>query len=251
MIYALITGASSGIGLELALLFAKNRIGLILVSSNLTKLETAKKRIENEASVPIELIALDLSNTKSAKELYDRIQRKKLPIHYLINNAGIGCIGPAEATSLEFDEAMLTLNIIVPTLLCKLFLADMYQRKTGYILNVASTGAFQPGPYTAGYFASKSYLLNYSQALRFEAKNQGVVVSTLCPGTTDTSFFERAGSQLPRGAMSAKKVACIAYKQLHQKKSIIIPGMKNRFLLLAPKALRIYVIAQVKSRLYR
>ena len=248
MNYALITGASSGIGFELALLFAKNGIGLILVSSNLIKLESAKKRIEKEASVPIKLIALDLSQAKSAKELYDLVQKKKLPIHYLINNAGIGSIGPAESTSLEMDEQMLTLNVIVPTLLCKLFLKDMYQKQSGYILNVASTGAFQPGPYTASYFASKSYLLNYSQALRFEAKKHGVVVSTLCPGTTATPFFERAGSPLPKGAMSAKKVACIAYKQLHRRKAIILPGIKNHLLLMAPKALRTYAIARVKVR---
>lgn len=248
MNYALITGASSGIGFELALLFAKNGFGLILVSSNLTKLENAKERIEKEASVPIELIALDLSQVKSAKDLYDLVHQMKLPIHYLINNAGIGSIGSAESIPLGIEEEMLNLNVIVPTLLCKLFLRDMYQKQSGYILNVASTGAFQPGPYTAGYFASKSYLLNYSQALRFEAKKHGVVVSTLCPGTTATAFFERAGSPLPKGAMNAKKVACIAYKQLHRRKAIILPGIKNRFLLMAPKALRIYAIARVKVR---
>lgn len=248
MKYALITGASSGIGYELASCFAHKGVGLILISSNLTRLEAAKARILADSSIPVELFVTDLSQSSCAQEIYDFARSKNLQVHYLINNAGVGSIGPSQSIPFVADERMLTLNVIVPTLLCKLFVTDMYRRKEGHILNVSSTGAFQPGPYTASYFASKSYLLDYSRALRFEAKKHSVNVSTLCPGTTATSFFERAGVTLPRGAMSAKKVACIAYKQLHKKKAIIIPGMKNRLLLKVPEFIRIFVIAKVKSR---
>ena len=246
MAQVLITGGSNGIGLELAKQFAKDGYGIILASSNEDRLRTAKETIEKMYPVSVSTYTFDLAKTGSAELLYKAVKADGHIVEILVNNAGIGTIGPAEQIPIEKDDALMVLNMITPVTLTKLFLKDMYTRGTGRILNVCSTGAYQPGPYTAAYYASKSFLLSYTKAVRYEAKSHGVSVCALCPGTTDTSFFERADSKTPRGAMSAERVAAYAYRQFVRGKAEIIPGLIFRLMKLCPVQVKTAVIAMIK-----
>lgn len=247
MEFALITGATSGIGYELAGLFAQNGYGLVLVSSNKERLENTKKQLNASYHVPIHIYEQDLTKLGAAAELYQKIQKKELLISVLINNAGFGLVGFTDTIDLQNDEEMITINVINLVSLCKLFIADMYRHKQGKILNVSSTGAFQPGPYTSTYFASKAFVLSYSRAIRYEAKSKGIHISTLCPGATKTGFFRREGTKMPEHAMSPKTVARIAYKGLMKNKEIIVPGLHNRFLQLFPVKLKMISVAKMKQ----
>lgn len=243
----LITGGSSGIGLELAKKFAADGYGIILAASNEDKLLTAKRTIEESYNVPVSMYAFDLAKQGMAERLYEAVKDGGHVIDVLVNNAGIGTIGATEQVPVEKDEALMVLNMMTPVTLTKLFIKDMYERKAGRILNVCSTGAYQPGPYTSTYYASKSFLLSYTKAVRYEAKQYGVSVCALCPGTTDTSFFERADSATPKGAMSAEKVADYAYRHFIRGKAEIIPGLAFRLMKLCPVPIKTAVIAIVKQ----
>ena len=230
MKYVLITGGNSGIGLELAKKFAADGFGILLAASDEKKLLTAKCGIEKAYSVPVITYLFDLARQGEAKKLYEAVKTDRIVVDVLVNNAGIGTIGATEQIPLEKDEAK-----------------DMYERKDGKILNVCSTGAYQPGPYTSTYYASKSFLLSYTKAVRQEAKQHHVSVCALCPGTTDTGFFERADSKTPKGAMSAKQVAAYAYRRLMQNKAESVPGLKFRIMKLCPVKIKTMVIALLKK----
>ena len=242
----LITGGSSGIGLELAKKFAADGYEIILTASNEDRLLTAKKTIEDSYRVPVRTYAFDLARCGMAEKLFETIKADGYVVDVLVNNAGIGTIGATEQIPVEKDEALMVLNMMAPVVLTKLFLKEMYERKSGRILNVCSTGAYQPGPYTATYYASKSFLLSYTKAVRVEAKQYGVSVCALCPGTTATAFFERADSKTPKGAMSAEQVAAYAYKHFMRGKAEIIPGLAFRLMKLCPVPIKTAVIAWVK-----
>ena len=246
--FVLITGGSSGIGFSLASKFAADGYGIVLAASNETRLESAKQKLQESFRVPVWIYALDLAEQGAAQKLYDTIKADGIQIDALVNNAGIGTIGAAETIPVSKDEKLMVLNMITPVTLTKLFLREMYERKAGKILNVCSTGAFQPGPYTASYYASKSFLLSYTKAVRYEAKQHGVLVCALCPGTTDTGFFKRAESVTPKGAMSAEKVADYAYRQFMRGKEVIIPGVSYRLMKLFPEKIKTAVIALVKRQ---
>jgi len=246
MAQVLITGGSSGIGLELAKQFAVNGYEIILTASNPDRLLAAKRTIENCHHVSVSAYAFDLAKPGTSELLYEAVKADGHEIDVLVNNAGIGTIGATEQIPTEKDEALMVLNMMAPVVLTKLFLKDMYKRKAGKILNVCSTGAYQPGPYTSTYYASKSFLLSYTKAVRFEAKQHGVSVCALCPGTTDTGFFKRADSKTPKGAMSAEKVADYAYKHFMRGKAEIIPGLSFRLMKLCPVAIKTAVVAWVK-----
>lgn len=246
MAQVLITGGSSGIGLELAKQFAADGYGIILTASNADRLMTAKKTIEDNYHVPVTTYVYDLAGQGEAAKLYEAVIADGHVIDVLVNNAGIGSIGATEQIPLEKDEALMVLNMMAPVVLTKFFLKDMYARRSGRILNVCSTGAYQPGPFTATYYASKSFLLSYTKAVRYEAKSHGVSVCALCPGTTATGFFERADSKAPRGAMSAEQVARYAYRQFKREKAEIIPGLVFRLMKLCPVPIKTAVIAMIK-----
>ena len=246
MAQVLITGGSSGIGLELAKQFAADGYDIILVASNVDRLRTAKKTIEDNYYVAVTTYVFDLSLQGEAEKLYEAVSADGHAVDVLVNNAGIGTIGATEQIPMEKDAALMVLNMMAPVVLTKLFLKDMYARQAGGILNVCSTGAYQPGPYTATYYASKSFLLSYTKAVRYEAKSHGVSVCALCPGTTATGFFERADSKTPRGAMSAERVAVYAYKQFMRGKAEIIPGLAFRLMKLCPVPIKTAVIAMIK-----
>lgn len=248
MEYVLATGGTSGIGYELVRCFAADGYGVILVSSKESNLKRTKQKLAKEFEVPIHTIVSDLSEAQSAQEVYQKVMDKNYTIHTLLNCAGCGTVGATHVIDMEQDTRMLQLNVISLVELCKLFLPEFYKRRKGNILNVASTGAFLPGPYTSTYFASKAFVLSYSRAIRREAKEYHVNVTTLCPGTTRTGFFVKEGMKTPFYAVSAKSVARYAYRHFKKKKEVIVPGMINKIIRHIPTKLKMEGIAKIKSK---
>lgn len=246
MKYVLITGGTSGIGFELAKNFAGDGYGVIIVSSNSERLQNAKQKLEDEFKGKVLTYQQDLAKTGAARKLYSRVKEDNLSISILVNNAGFGLVGPTEKIDFERDERMMILNVINLVELCKLYISDMYRQGSGKILNVASTGAFEPGPYTSTYFASKAFVLSYTRAVRYEAGKKGVQVCALCPGATKTNFFAQEGTKVPRGAMTAEDAAKFAYKQFMKNKGIIVLGFANRLIKFVPVSLRMMFIAKMK-----
>lgn len=246
MKYALITGGTSGIGFELARNFAKDGYGVVIVSSNSERLKKARQKLEDEFKITVLTYQQDLGKIGAAALLYNRIKEDSINISVLVNNAGIGLVGPTDKIDLQRDESMMILNVINLVELCKLFISDMYREGNGKILNISSTGAFQPGPYTSTYFASKAFVLSYSRAIRYEADKKGVQVCALCPGATKTNFFTQEGTRIPSGAMTAGEVAGYAYRRLMKNKEITVPGLGNRLIRWIPSKLRMMVVAKIK-----
>ena len=247
--YVLITGASSGIGYELAKIYAQNEANLVITATNEQRLLDVKRELEALSKGEVVVIAQDLSGKGAAVELYQKVKEKELCVSTLINNAGFGCVGEFVDIPLSYEESMMMVNVVNLVGLTKLFLSEMRDRRHGRILNVASTGAFQPGPFIASYYATKSFVLNFSQAIRRENQRYGIGISTLCPGATNTNFTARAGKNQLKNAMEAQKVASIAYEQFQKGKNIIIPGMLNRLAQLPPKKLRSLFIEMLQRKL--
>lgn len=227
----LITGASSGIGLELAKLFAKDNYELVLVARNEQRLTDIAAGLD----ATVHVIPLDLAEEQAADSLWQQINDKQLQIDVLVNNAGVGLFGLFHETDINKEHSMMNLNMIALTELTKKALPPMLERGRGKILNIASTAAFQPGPLMAIYYASKAYVLSFSEALAEETRGSGVTVTVLCPGPTTTGFVEQAnlgGSALfnEQKPMEASKVATIGYRALQQGKVIAIPGLRNTLL---------------------
>jgi len=230
--YSLITGASSGIGLELAKQCAADKRNLILVARRNDELQHVKKELEETYQVDIVIFPHDLSQQHAAKELHDMILSRGLTVDMLINNAGFGDYGMFVETDLEKELNMIDLNIKALTELTKHVSKGMKARGSGYIMNVASTAAFQPGPLMAVYFATKTYVLSFSEAIANELAPSGVYVTALCPGPTDTKFQDRAfgNESFFKSAMTAEAVAKIGYAAMMKKKRVVIPGLKNKLL---------------------
>ncbi|MFA9290305.1 MAG: SDR family NAD(P)-dependent oxidoreductase [Solirubrobacteraceae bacterium] len=235
----LITGASSGIGLELAKIFASKGNNLVLVARSLQKLEELKNELERDFSVSVLNIKKDLSIPNSASEVYNEVKQHQMEINYLVNNAGVGVFGPHIKTDWENEKSMIQLNITSLTELTKLFVKDMVNKKSGKIMNVASVAAFVPGPNMSIYFASKAFVLNYSEALRSELSKYGISVTTLCPGATQTNFFDPSPNFKNRTTKTplptAKEVAQYGYSSMLNGNSIAIHGIKNKIAVLLTK----------------
>jgi len=231
---ALITGASGGIGYELALCCAKDGINLILVARDKEKLEAIKKDLEVKHGLQVTTISTDLSVPGHAKILYDYCITKELSIDYLINNAGFGDYKKVADADPATLTGMLNLNIIALTELTALFVKDMVKRGSGRILNVGSTAAYQPVPRLAVYAASKSYVVSFTESLHAELKNTGVTATVLSPGVTATSFFDRAemhNSATVQGKQAdPAKVASAGYQAMLKGDLYVIPGFMNRLL---------------------
>ena len=231
---ALITGASSGIGLELAKIFASHKYNLILVARREERLREIAQKLESH-NVSVEIIPLDLSEPDASRQLFEEVQKRDWSVDILINNAGFGLEGPFRETEWAKEDEMIRLNILTLTGLTKYFMRPMVEQGKGKILNVASTAAFLPGPYMSVYYASKAYVLSFSKALAYEIKDTGVTVSVLCPGPTKTEFQDRAGVQnstLFSGKRmpisTASEVAKAGFDGLMKGKTVIIPGLLNK-----------------------
>ncbi|MDD2238746.1 MAG: SDR family oxidoreductase [Bacilli bacterium] len=220
---ALITGASSGIGKDMALYLNNLNYELILVGRNKEKLNELKKRCSNAT-----VIICDLSSKEEVYKLY--LKTKKLNIDLLINNAGFGLFGFFNETDLETELKMINVNIVATHILTKLFLKDFIKKDQGYILNVSSSAGFMPGPYLNTYYATKNYILKLTLALYEELKKQksNVKVSVLCPGPVNTNFNNVAGGSFNVKGLSSEYVAKYALDQVFKNKLIIIPTFKMR-----------------------
>ena len=231
----LITGASSGIGLNFSQKFAGSGHDVILVARSEGKLQTLSNEIENKYGVKTYVFTSDLSKPDASKKLYEEIKTQGIQVDIMINNAGFGLFGEFEQTELSKELDMIQVNITALTELSKYFGKEMVKRKKGQILNVASTAAFQPGPLMAVYYATKAYVLSFSEALANEWAPHGVKVTALCPGATKTGFSDAAELQSSKlfqsGVMSVEDVVEEGYKQMMTStKTVIVPGMKNRIL---------------------
>jgi uncharacterized protein len=232
MATALITGASNGIGLELAKVHAAQGDNLVLVARNLGKLNEIKSELEKQYNIKVYNIGKDLSQPNAAQEVYDETSRQHIQVDYLINNAGFGDFGFFYETDWNKELQMINLNITTLTQFTKLYLRDMVQRRSGRIMNVASTAAFQSGPTMAVYYATKAYVLSFSEAIDNEVRDKGVTVTTLCPGATESGFQAAAAmeeSALVKGRKlpSSKEVAEYGYKAMMKGKTVAIHGLMN------------------------
>jgi len=228
---ALITGASGGIGLELARIFARENYDVVLVARNQARLEEIAIDLRAGHGVKVDVIAKDLASPDSPAE----IQRQVGPLDVLVNNAGFGLYGRFVEFPPEDEIGLMHVNMDAPRLMTRLVLPGMIASRAGRIMNVASTAAFQPGPLMALYYASKAFVLHFSEAIANELKGTGVTVTVLCPGPTETGFQARAAmedSRLVRMGMmmSAKAVAEKGYRGLMRGKTIVMPGIRNKIL---------------------
>jgi hypothetical protein len=227
----LITGASGGIGYELAKLFARDHHNLVLVARSADKLAQVASELQSHG-VTVNTLALDLAQPPAPKFLFDQLQQEGIAIDILINNAGFGVYGEFATMPEEEILGQLNLNITALTELTRLFLPPMVQRRSGRIMNVASTAGFQPGPLLAVYYATKAYVISFSEAIANELQKTGVTVTCFCPGATHTGFAKRAGTEKSRlfkqlGAMSAERVALDGYRAVMEGRGLAFSGVHN------------------------
>lgn len=254
---ALITGASSGIGSDLAEIFARDGFNLILVARSTDRLEKLASALAPKHSVHVRVVTEDLSQPHAAEKLLRKLspnpESQDLGIDVLVNNAGFGMQGNFWKIPIETHRRMMQLNILTLTELTQLILPEMIRRGSGRILNVASTAAYQPGPFLAVYYATKAYVLSFSEALANELRGTGVTVTTLCPGPTKTGFQQVAGIQdLPMlktpVVMASRPVAEKGYKALMRGKTVEIPGFLNKAAAFSTRFAPRSVMAQVARK---
>jgi len=257
---ALITGASSGIGLALAERCAQGGHDLLLVARRSGQLEAAAARLASAHGISAQVLALDLTAPEAVARLHAHAQGLGVDIGIIINNAGFGTTGAFAQSRWADEERMIRLNILAGTDLVRQFLPGLLARGGGRIMNVASTAAFLPGPLMAVYYATKAYVLSWSQALSAELRGSGVTVTALCPGPTRTEFDQVAGNSSSKlfassAVMSAEAVAGIGYRALMRGKRVAIAGWLNRLMAfstrLTPTAILMHVAMGLNRTLVR
>jgi len=250
---ALVTGASGGIGEELARILARHGYDLVLVARSADKLAALAERLELDHGIQVRAVAKDLARTDAAAEIHEWLAVEGLTVDVLVNNAGMGLLGKFAEIGIEGDVEMLRLNVEAPTLLTRLLLPLMLERGSGRILNLASTAGFQPGPLMAVYYATKAYVLSFSEALANEVAGTGVTVTALAPGPTETGFSSRAGSEQSRlfkgATMDARTVAEAGYAALMAGKPVVVPGFRNRLLAFGVRLAPRRVVTQIARRM--
>jgi uncharacterized protein len=253
---ALITGASSGIGLELAHLFARDGYRLILVARNRNGLRALANELLSRYNAEVWISPKDLAHPAAPLELYQELQEANVVLDVLVNNAGFGGEGPFLQTDWHFEAEMIQVNIVALTHLTKLFLPQIRARE-GKLLNVASTAAFLPGPYMAVYYASKAFVLHFTEAIAEELSGTKTTVTCLCPGPVKTGFQKRAGiaeSKLLNGPLlvDVQEVARAAYEGMKSGKRIVVPGWKNRAVIeslrISPRSMATRMVRQVHEK---
>ena len=230
----MITGASNGLGVEFAKIHAAKGDNLVLVARGKDKMNLLKAEIEKRHNVSVLVIGRDLSEPAAAKTIFNELKTQKIKVDYLINNAGFGDFGNFENSNWEKQLQMINLNITALAYFTRLFLPDMIKNKYGKIMNVASTAAFQPGPSMSVYFATKAFVLSFSEAIANELKGTDVTVTALCPGATATGFKTAASldnSNLFKGTIAtSKSVADFGYKAMMKGKTVVIHGLMNKIM---------------------
>lgn len=251
-ITALVTGASSGIGKEIAVLHAQRGGDLVLVARSADKLQAIKEKLESEHPVKVYVLLKDLTQPRAPREIYEELDASKIDIDYLINNAGFGGLGKFHERKWEDDQAMMQLNIAALTALTRSFLPDFVKRDSGRILNVSSTASLLPGPLQAVYYASKAYVTSFSNAIAEELHDTGVTVTALLPGATETEFGKVSGmdkTSMFQSTASAESVARDGYEGMLQGKLNVISGVnagQRLMLALLPFLPRRMVLKQVR-----
>ena len=250
----LITGGSGGIGLCLAREFAKNGSDIVLVSSNEERLGRAKAELDRDYNVNVTYIAADLASHGGAEELYNKVKEAGTEINVLVNNAGFGDYAEFVESDWEKQERMVTLNITCLMHLCRLFGAEMKKRGEGRILNIASCAAFVPGPYMSVYYASKAFVLSFSEALYEELKEYGVRVTALCLGPTNTGFT--AASNMAKCTMFKKikpdtpeAVAKTGYKAVMSGKAVKFHGLPTHFIALSSRLAPRFIVRKASKNI--
>lgn len=229
---ALITGASGGIGLELAKVFAREKYNLILVARSGDKLNQLAAEFAKQYDTQTRVIVKDLSTPSAPDEVFGEVHTAAVTVDVLVNNAGFATYGRFAELDLKHELQMMQLNMVTLSHLTRLFLPAMIERQSGKILNVASTAAFQPGPLMAVYCATKAYVLSFTESIAEEVRDSGVTIAALCPGGTESGFQQRAAMQdskfVQSGLMKSDQVAEAGYHGLMAGKTIIIPGFTNK-----------------------
>lgn len=251
---ALVTGASSGIGLELATLLARDGYDLVLVARNRERLADIARALHEEFGAAATVLARDLSDPDSPRAVAQEVDALGLEVEVLVNAAGLGVYGFFAQTPIEKELSMIRVNLLALTELTKRLLPRMLARGRGRILNIASTAAFQPGPLMAVYYATKAYVLSLSEALANETAGSGVTVTALCPGPTLTEFQKQAGvdkTRLFAGPLvsDARTVALFGYRAMQRGKRVAIPGMANRLLVAAERVTPRRLVTAVARRI--
>ncbi len=251
---ALITGGSSGIGLELAHLFASDGYRLVVVARNRGALLELAHDLQSRFGVEVRVIAKDLSHPSAPLELYQELQEAGVAVDVLVNNAGFGGSGPFLQTDWNVEAEMIQVNVAAVAHLTKLFLPQIRARR-GKLLNVGSVAGFLPGPYTAIYYASKAFVLHFTEALAEELSGSGMTVTCLCPGPVQTNFQKRAhvgGSSRAnqRLSMDVREVARLGYEGMKAGKRVVIPGWKNRLLTNALRLVPRDTVTNMVGRMY-
>jgi uncharacterized protein len=251
----LITGASSGIGSELAKCFAADGCCLVLVARRGSALEALAEELRKNHKVDVRVMVTDLAQAEAPTQILGQLQHHGLKVDVLVNNAGFGAQGRFAELSLDRQLDMIQVNVTALTHLTRLLLPDMIKRGRGGILNVASTAAFQPGPYMAVYYASKAHVLSWSEALATELVGTGVVVTALCPGPTETGFADAAGMKdsllFKMSRMSARTVAEIGHRALRQGRVVAITGYRNRMLAFCVRFSPRWMVRRIAAALNR
>jgi len=225
---ALITGASTGIGKEMANIHAEKGGDLVIVARSENKLETLKAELENKHSIKVMVIVKDLGRPEAAKDIYNEVKDAGVEIDYLINNAGFGGLGKFHERDWELDLAMINLNIVALTALTRFFLLDFVKKNEGKILNVSSTASLMPGPLQAVYFATKAYVTSFSNAIAEELHDTNITVTNLMPGATETEFGVVSGmdkTEMFKKTVSARGVAEDGYDGMIKGKLDVISGL--------------------------
>lgn len=251
--YILITGASSGIGYEMAKILAKRKLNLILVARNFERLQSMRDEFESLYKIKVKIYRKDLSKATNAEALYDEITKENLQVDYLINNAGVGVYGDFTKTSLEEELKMIELNVTSLVILTKLFSHDMVKRGNGKIMNIASLLSFLPFPYYAVYSATKSFVLAFSETVNAELAGSGVMVKALCPGPIDTGFTtsEMASTNAYKAnkPVNPELVAKEGIELLFNSKSKKIVGFNNWFISNLPRITPDFIMMKIKKNL--
>ncbi len=251
---ALITGGSTGIGLELAKQFAAHGHDLILVARNVDQLEAAAGKIEGKYGVSARTIPMDLVESDAPARLFDTLRADGVHVDFLVNNAGFGLGGEFVDTDIERELDMIQVNCSSLIHLTKLFLPPMLKRKEGRVLNLASLAAFQAGPGHSIYYASKAFVLSFSEAIAEELRRTGVTVTALCPGPTESNFAERAGTHKSRlftqaKVASAEDVARFGYAEMVKGTRVAIPGMQNKLMVQAQRIAPRILVNRIAGRM--
>ena len=253
--YAIVTGASAGLGREFAKLFAAAGHGVVLVARRKNELDVFARQLEGAYSIPTLVVAADLADRAAPKKIFDAVTDAGIDVEFLVNNAGYGSNGTFAELDIDKEIGMVEVNVTSLLALTRLFLPAMIKAGRGRVLNIGSTAGFQPGPFMSTYYASKAFVNSFTEALAFELRGTGVTATVSCPGPTATEFAAIAGNDKTRlfteksGVATAADVAREAYEAMKAGKSMVVHGFKNKLgaqaLRFSPRAAVIAIAAKL------